>query len=95
MKANTINRRDIIKEVSSKAGVTQKSADAILGVITSLIIAGLKDGKQIAVAGFGSLKPKTRSARTCRNPKTGAQIQVAAKNTVAFKPHKAMKDALV
>ena len=39
--------------------------------------------------GIGTFRPLQRKARIGRNPQTGAEIQLAAKNTVSFKlsPH--------
>jgi nucleoid DNA-binding protein len=35
--------------------------------------------------GFGSFSISKRAARTGRNPQTGKEIQIAAKNVVKFK----------
>lgn len=43
------------------------------------------DETGVTVPNFGSFKVKERAARTCRNPRTGEQMQVPAKKVVAFK----------
>ena len=45
----------------------------------------LSSGSRIEIRGFGSFSLHYRAARRGRNPKTGAVIQIAAKNTVKFK----------
>ena len=45
----------------------------------------LKKEDRISLVGFGSFSISKRSARKGRNPKTGAVIQIAAKNSVRFK----------
>jgi DNA-binding protein HU-beta len=45
----------------------------------------LKKGERISLVGFGSFDISKRNARNGRNPKTGAVIQIAAKNTIRFK----------
>ena len=48
--------------------------------------------KQVAIAGFGTFAPKTRNARTGRNPATGEPIKIPEKTSASFKPASAMKD---
>ena len=45
----------------------------------------MKKGESMSLVGFGSFDISKRNARNGRNPKTGAVIQIAAKNTVRFK----------
>eukprot|EP00798_Chlamydomonas_sp_ICE-L_P029066 gene29066-32271_t len=42
-------------------------------------------GERVTLIGFGTFERRARSARTCRNPKTGEPIEVAAAMTPAFK----------
>ena len=48
----------------------------------------------VALVGFGTFTVRERAARTGRNPQTGAEIQIKAAKVPAFKPGKALKDAL-
>jgi DNA-binding protein HU-beta len=48
----------------------------------------------VGVVGFGTFLVRDRKARTGRNPQTGAEIQIAAATVPAFKPGKALKDAV-
>ena len=51
-------------------------------------------GKPVTLHGFGTFELKKRDARTGRNPRTGEPVEIAASTSVAFKPAKALKDAL-
>ncbi len=44
-----------------------------------------KKGDRISLVGFGSFSISKRAARTGRNPQTGKEIKIAAKNVVKFK----------
>jgi len=44
--------------------------------------------------GFGTFYIGKRSARTGRNPRTGAAIKIKAAKVPKFRPGKALKDAL-
>jgi DNA-binding protein HU-beta len=59
----------------------KKALDAFVASTTS----ALKGGHKISLVGFGSFDISKRNARNGRNPKTGAVIQIAAKNSVRFK----------
>jgi len=42
------------------------------------IVATLKKGDEVSIAGIGIFSVKARAARMARNPKTGEQVKVAA-----------------
>ena len=45
----------------------------------------LKKGDKVSLVGWGTFSVANRAARTGRNPQTGKEIQIAAKNVVKFK----------
>ena len=51
-------------------------------------------GDKVQLVGFGSFEVKSRAERTGRNPKTKEAIVIPASKAPAFKPGKALKDAL-
>ncbi|MEF8826289.1 MAG: HU family DNA-binding protein, partial [Halapricum sp.] len=59
----------------------KRAIDAFINVTTE----ALKKGDRLSLIGFGSFSISKRSARTGRNPQTGKEIQIAAKNVVKFK----------
>ena len=89
-----MNKRELIETVSSKAEITKKEADSVVNATLDAIIEGLvKEGKVI-IPGSGSFEVRNKTAREARNPRTGEKIKIAAKKAPAFKPGKAMKDAV-
>lgn len=46
----------------------------------------------VALVGFGTFQVNKKPARTGRNPSTGKEIQIAAKNAPVFKAGKTLKD---
>ena len=52
----------------------------------------LGKGEKVQLIGFGTFEVKNRPARTARNPRTGAEIKIAASKAPAFKAGKALKD---
>ena len=45
----------------------------------------LNESNTIIIPGFGSFSVSKREARNGRNPQTGKEIKIAAKNVVKFK----------
>ena len=89
-----MNKTELIAAVAAKTGLTKKDAEQAVNAALDTITAEIAKGEKVALAGFGTLETKHREARTGRNPLTGAAVEIAASNTPAFKPGKAMKDAV-
>jgi nucleoid DNA-binding protein len=45
----------------------------------------VKNGEKLVLVGFGTFSVNKRAARAGRNPRTGKEIQISAKNVVKFK----------
>ena len=61
---------------------------------TGAITNTLKSGDSVTLIGFGTFKVSKRAARTGRNPRTGAELKIAASNAPVFSAGKALKDAV-
>ena len=89
-----MNKAELIDHVAQAAGLSKADAgravDAVLGGVTH----ALKSGDAVALTGFGTFEVRSRSARTGRNPQTGGTIDIPASKAPAFKPGKALKDAV-
>ena len=53
-----------------------------------------KKDATVQLIGFGNFEVRERAARKGRNPQTGAEIEIPASKVPAFKPGKALKDAV-
>jgi len=56
------------------------------------VSSSLSKGEKVQLIGFGTFDVKKRPARVARNPRTGAEIKIAASKAPAFKAGKALKD---
>lgn len=88
------NKAELIDSVASKTGITKKEATAAVDAVFSAIQDKLADGEKVQLIGFGNFEVRERAARKGRNPQTGAEIQIPASKVPAFKPGKALKDAV-
>ena len=80
-----MNKSELIDQIAKAAGISKAAAGRALDATTGSISKALKKGDLVTLIGFGTFYVGKRAARNGRNPKTGAVIEIAAKNTVRFK----------
>jgi DNA-binding protein HU-beta len=80
-----MNKAELIDAVAAGSGLSKADAKKAVDGFTSAIEGALKAGDRVSLIGFGSWSVSKRAARTGRNPKTGQEIKIAAKNVVRFK----------
>lgn len=89
-----MNKSELIEAIASGSGVTKADAGRVLEVFMTAVTDALKSGDQVVLPGFGSFSTGNRSARTGRNPQTGATIQIKASRVAKFKAGKSLKEAV-
>ena len=89
-----MNKTELVNQVATSAELTQKEASKAVDAVFDTVLETLKNGDNVQLIGFGSFEVRERAARTGRNPQTGEEIQIAAGKIPAFKPGKALKDAV-
>jgi len=89
-----MTKAELIAMVADKAGLTRAAAEKAVGAITDSITDTLAQGDKVTLVGFGSFSPSQRAARTGRNPRTGAVIQIPASKGVRFTAGAALKKAI-
>ncbi len=87
-----MNKSELIDAIATKASLTKTDAAQALDAVISAVGEALKSGDSVTLVGFGTFSVKERAARTGRNPKTGAAIQIAASKVPGFKAGKGLKD---
>ena len=86
-----MNKSELIAALADMTGATktdtEKALDAFVAVVKENI--SKKDG--VRLVGFGTFTISERKARVGRNPQTGAEIQIPARNVPVFKAGKELK----
>jgi DNA-binding protein HU-beta len=85
---------ELIGEVAAASEITKKQAGEIIENLVNRMTIALAQGQDVVLQGIGKFTVKATAARTARNPITGDPVKVAAGKKVAFKAHKAIKDAI-
>jgi integration host factor subunit beta len=74
--------------------LTQRDVERVVSVIFERIIQALEEGGRVELRGFGAFSVRSRPARSGRNPRTGAAVQVPAKHVPFFKSGKELRARL-
>ncbi len=88
-----MNKQDLIKHLAAHAEIPNTKAESVLNALTTTILDTVRAGGELHITDLGKFGTTQRAAKTGRNPKTGAAVQIAAKRAPKFAPAKALKDA--
>ena len=89
-----MTKAELVEEVAKNSDLSKKDAEVIVQTVVDSIIESLKAGTKVELRGFGSFRLRSRSERKGRNPKTGDQVHVPAKEVPYFKPGKELKELI-
>lgn len=87
-----MNKGQLISKIAEDAGLTKAQATAALEAVIDGVTGTLKAGDKLTLIGFGTFSISARAARKGRNPQTGKEINIPAKNIVKFKAGKDLSD---
>ena len=90
-----MTKGELIENMAKDAAISKAEAKNALNSLVDSITSTLKkkDGR-VTLVGFGTFSKVRRKARKGRNPQTGEDIKIKARNAVKFKVGKALKDAI-
>lgn len=83
---STITRVDLANSLKSRFGLTAADSYKMIDIIFSEIEQSLINGEDVKIAGFGTFKILSKSARIGRNPKTGVPAVISARRVATFHP---------
>ena len=89
-----MNKGELVMAISEKSGLAKKDAERALNGVVDSITEALAKNDKVQLVGFGTFEVKERKERLGRDPRSGKEIKIAAGKSPAFKPGKALKDAV-
>ena len=89
-----MNKTELVAAVAEKTGASKKDSEKLVSAVFETITNTLVAGDKVSLVGFGAFEVKERPARIGRNPRTKEEIKIPATRAAAFKPGKALKDAV-
>ncbi len=87
----TVTRNDIIEAISENVGLSLSDSSVIIEEIFELIINELEKGNEVKVSSFGTFSVRHKKQRIGRNPKTGIEAPINARNVVTFSSSNILK----
>ena len=88
-----VNRKELVTAVAEQASLEQKTVDAVLRALQSVLTDAVKAADKVSVPGFFSVSVGARAAREGRNPRTGETVKIPAAKTVKFTAGSTLKEA--
>jgi len=89
-----MNKTELIDSLAAACDLSKASANRVVDTFAELVTNALAKGEDVVLVGFGTFTTSKRSARTGRNPQTGAVINIPATTVPKFKAGKKLKDAV-
>ena len=89
-----MTKADLIESIYEKVGLSKKESSQIVEHIFDLIRSRLEKGDKVKISGFGNFTIRGKNVRRGRNPQTGAEIKIAARNALTFKASPVLKKSL-
>ncbi|MCR9134901.1 MAG: DNA-binding protein HupB [Alphaproteobacteria bacterium] len=89
-----MNKNELVAAVAEKAGLSKADAGSAVEAVFDTITSELKGGGDVRLVGFGNYSVSHRGASKGRNPMTGAEVDIPARNVPKFSAGKGLKDAV-
>ena len=84
-------RNDIIEAISDNVGLSLSDSSNIIEEIFEFILLELEQGKDVKISSFGTFSVRHKNSRIGRNPKTGVEVPIKARNVVTFSSSNVLK----
>lgn len=94
MKSRTWTRNDLVEKISSNVGLPNSTSSLIIENIFDYILSELENDQDVKISSFGSFVIRNKKSRLGRNPKTGIEVPISARNVVTFNPSNILKSKL-
>ena len=90
-----VTRSELIARLAAKnPALYHRDIEKLVATVLDEIGGALERGDRVELRGFGAFSVRQRKARTGRNPRTGASVDVSEKKVPFFKMGKGMRERL-
>ena len=87
-------KANLVDDVAGSSGADKATVERVLNAFFDTVTSEATGGSKVAWPGFGSFSISQRSARTGRNPQTGAAVNIPASKVMKFSASSTLKDRL-
>ncbi|RLQ87343.1 HU family DNA-binding protein [Notoacmeibacter ruber] len=89
-----MNKNELVASVAEKTNMSKSEAGDAVDAVFETIQSELGKGGDIRLVGFGNFSVTRREASKGRNPQTGAEVDIPARNVPKFTAGKGLKDSV-
>ncbi|MEI6847861.1 MAG: HU family DNA-binding protein [Chlorobiaceae bacterium] len=89
-----MSKAELVEKIAEQTNLTKADSDRALTALVNAVKASLKNGEDVAIAGFGTFTTVERAERQGRNPQTGEPLTIPARKAVKFRAAKALRDEI-
>ena len=89
-----MNKNELVSAVAEKVSLSKQQATEAVDAVFDVIGDALANGGDIRLVGFGTFSVGHRAASKGRNPSTGAEVDIPARNVPKFAAGKTLKDSV-
>ena len=94
MSNNNLTRIEIANVLNKEIGFSRSESSYFVDTIVNEMIKSLIEKKILKISSFGTLKMRFKKERIGRNPKTGTEHTISARNTISFIASKVLKNKI-
>ena len=91
----TMTKADIVENVHRLIGFSKKDSAEIVERVFENIKHTLEQGESVKISGFGKFDVRAKRQRRGRNPQTGEQIEISARQVLSFRPSQILRGVLI
>ena len=86
-----LTKAALAERLFEELGLNKREAKEIIEVFFEEIRQALESNEQVKLSGFGNFDLRIKKERPGRNPKTGEEIPISARQVVTFRPGQKLK----
>ncbi len=94
MEKENIKKIDLASDISKGTGLSLTDSSEIVDLFFNILSDGIASAKEVKIMGLGTFTVKHKNERIGRNPKTGKEAVIEARNVISFRPAKNLKTTL-
>mgnify|MGYP001487760847 CR=1 FL=1 len=94
MSENNLTRIEIANVINKEIGISRSESSYFVDAVVNEMIQSLIEKKILKISSFGTFKIRYKKERIGRNPKTGTEHTISARNTISFVASKILKEKI-
>ena len=87
----TTTRSTLSEAVFKNVGLSRNESSSLVDSVFNEILKSLINGKDVKISSFGTFILRNKKERIGRNPKTGEEVPITARNVVTFRASNVLK----